>query len=139
MFHMCHLIFCHKTHRGQSGPLDRKSHKLFAPPPPSRQGKNFHAPPFKEWKLFEPPLQYGLNFKQPCKNYPKTSCAPPPPFNMAKTFSAPPFRRAKTSCAPPPLPFCSPPPLPVISDQSLSMREKARPFLNITRYLTIVS
>ena len=34
--------------------------KLFAPPPPSRQGKTFRAPPpFKEWKLFVPPLQYG--------------------------------------------------------------------------------
>ena len=30
-------------------------------PPPSRQGKTFCAPPFKEWKLFPPPLQYGLN------------------------------------------------------------------------------
>ena len=33
--------------------------KLFAPPPPSRQGKTFHAPPFKEWKLFVTPLQNG--------------------------------------------------------------------------------
>ena len=33
--------------------------KLFAPPPPSRQGKTFRAPPFKEWKLFVTPLQYG--------------------------------------------------------------------------------
>ena len=32
--------------------------KLFAPPP-SRQGKTFRAPPFKQWKLFVPPLQYG--------------------------------------------------------------------------------
>ena len=32
--------------------------KLFAPPP-SRQGKTFCAPPFKEWKLNAPPLQYG--------------------------------------------------------------------------------
>ena len=32
--------------------------KLFAPPP-SRQGKTFLAPPFIEWKLFAPPLQYG--------------------------------------------------------------------------------
>ena len=32
--------------------------KLFAPPP-SRQGKTFHTPPFKGWKLFvPPPLQY---------------------------------------------------------------------------------
>ena len=27
--------------------------------PPSRQGKTFCAPPFKEWKLFVTPLQYG--------------------------------------------------------------------------------
>ena len=27
--------------------------------PPSRQAKNVHAPPFKEWKLFVPPIQYG--------------------------------------------------------------------------------
>ena len=33
--------------------------KLLAPPPPSRQGKTFRVPPFKEWKLFVPPLQYG--------------------------------------------------------------------------------
>ena len=26
---------------------------------PSRQGKTFRAPPFKEWKLYAPPLQYG--------------------------------------------------------------------------------
>ena len=32
--------------------------KLFAPPP-SRQGKTFCAPPFKEWELFVTPLQYG--------------------------------------------------------------------------------
>ena len=31
----------------------------FLRPPPSRQGKTFCAPPFKEWKLFVPPLQYG--------------------------------------------------------------------------------
>ena len=24
--------------------------------PPSKQGKTFRAPPFKEWKLFAPPL-----------------------------------------------------------------------------------
>ena len=34
--------------------------KLFAPPPPpSRQGKTFCTPPFKTWKLFASPLQYG--------------------------------------------------------------------------------
>ena len=27
--------------------------------PPSRQGKTFRASPFKEWKLFVPPIQYG--------------------------------------------------------------------------------
>ena len=32
--------------------------KLFAPPP-SRQGKTFRVPLFKEWELFAPPLQYG--------------------------------------------------------------------------------
>ena len=26
---------------------------------PSRHGKTFRAPPFKEWKLYAPPLQYG--------------------------------------------------------------------------------
>ena len=79
--------------------------KLFAPPP-SRQGKTFRAPPFKEWKLFAPP-----------------------PYNMAKTssycikttpklFAPPPLQHGLNP--PPHLPLCSPPPpLSVISDQSL--------------------
>ena len=50
------------TNYGEGGGLQNgkiAGPKLFAPPPPSRQGKTFCAPPFKKWKLFMPPLQYG--------------------------------------------------------------------------------
>ena len=91
--------------------------------PPTQDGKSFRAPPFKEWKLHAPPLQYGSNFKLPRKNYPKTFCAPP--FRMAKTFPPPPV--GVKLHVPPPLPFCSPPPpLPVINDQSLRCELQGR-------------
>ena len=69
---------------------------------PSRQGKTFHSPPplLKSGNfLCPPPLQYGLNFKLPRKNHPKTFCVPPPAW--LKHFPPPPpFRRGETSLAP---------------------------------------
>ena len=76
-----------------------------APPPPPLQG-SFKLitppPPFKGWKLFEPPLQ---QFCRPRKIFPKTCCVPP---------------SAWLKLAPPPLPhlrsrFEAIRPLPVIS------------------------
>ena len=57
------------------------------PPPPSKQGKTFRFPPFKEWKLLVPPPPPPLSIwvKLP-QNF---LC---PAFSMAKSFSAPPFR-----------------------------------------------
>ena len=40
------------------------------------QNGKFAGKTFKEWKLFAPRLQYGLNFNLQRKNYPKTFCAP---------------------------------------------------------------
>ena len=68
---------------------------------PSRQGKTFRAPPFKEWKLYAPPLQYGLNFKLPRKIYPKTFCAPP--SEWLKLFPPPLFVGVKLHVPPPPV------------------------------------
>ena len=48
--------------RGATKRENRGSETFCAPPPPSRQGKTFRIPPFKEWKLFAPHLQYGQNF-----------------------------------------------------------------------------
>ena len=40
--------------------MEKSPVRNFMHPPPSRHGKSFHAPLFKEWKLFAPPpLQYG--------------------------------------------------------------------------------
>ena len=84
-------------------------------PPPSRQGKPFCAPTFKEWKLFAP---LPLNMAETSSFYVKTTPKQfVPPFSMAKAFSDAPFRRGKTSRAPPSR-FVAPP-LPVISDQAL--------------------
>ena len=115
------------TGRGGGYKMGKSWVRNFPLPPPSRQGKTFRAPPFKEWKLFAPPLQYGYNFKLLRKNYPKTFCAPPSAW--LKLFPPPPFHRGKLH-VPPPLPFCSPPPLPVISDQSL----RALPLTTSTWY-----
>ena len=75
-----------------------------------KMGKSWvHPPPllfFKEWKHFASPLQYGLNLKLWCKNYPKTS-------GMTKTFSTPPFFVVVGVKL-----HMPPPPLLVISDQS---------------------
>ena len=62
---------------------------LRPPPPPSRQGKTFCAPPFKDWKLFAPPYNMAKTSSYYVKTTPKLFV--PPPFSMAKTFSAPPF------------------------------------------------
>ena len=47
--------------------------KLFAAPPPPRQGETF-CTPFNEWKLFAPP---PFIMVKTSSNYPKTFCAPP--------------------------------------------------------------
>ena len=73
---------------------------------PSRQGKTFRAPPFKEWKYFAAPFNMAKTSSYHVKTTPKLF---PPPL----------FIGVKLHMRPPPLPFCSPPPLPVISDQSL--------------------
>ena len=36
---------------------------FFCPPPSPRQGKTFHAPPFKEWKPFTPPPTIWLKLQ----------------------------------------------------------------------------
>ena len=76
------------------------------PPPPS---------PLKEWKLFAPHVEYGLNFKLLHKTTPK-HFVPPPPSTWLKEILPHPFHRGKTSNDPPTVLY---PPLPIISDQSL--------------------
>ena len=62
--------------------------KLFAPPP-SRQGKIFRAPLFKEWKLFAPPPpSIWLKLQATAWKLPQNFLWPP--LRMAKTFSTPP-------------------------------------------------
>ena len=79
--------------------------KLFAPP--SRQGKIFCAPTFKEWKLFVPPFNMAKTSRYCVKTTPKLVV---PPFSMAKTFSAPtPRHFLEVKLHMPPLPFCCPP------------------------------
>ena len=68
---------------------------------PSRQGKTLRAPPFKEWKLYAPPLQYGYNFKLPRKIYPETFCAPP--SEWLKLFPPPLFVGVILHVPPPPV------------------------------------
>ena len=63
--------------------------KLCVPLPPSRQGKTFRVPPFKECKLFAPPSIW-LKLLATMYKLPQNLLCPPP-FSMAKTFSAPPF------------------------------------------------
>ena len=68
------------------------------PPPPSRQGNTFRAALLKGGNFVQP-IQYGLNFKLPHKNNPKTVCAPPLFFFLVgvklhlspSRFVAPPF------------------------------------------------
>ena len=60
--------------------------KLFAPPNPSRQGKSFCAPPFKEWKLVASPPTIWLKLQATAKTLLQNFLCPP--FSMAKTFSA---------------------------------------------------
>ena len=50
---------------------------FFAPPPPQDSNTFRAPPPFKVWKLFILPLQYGYNFKLLHKNYRKTCCPSP--------------------------------------------------------------
>ena len=52
-------LLCIVRIKGQGGYKMGKSWVQNFLRPPSRQGKNVHAPIFKEWKLFVPPLQYG--------------------------------------------------------------------------------
>ena len=44
--------------------------------PPSRQGKTFRAPLFKEWKLFAPPYNMGKTLSYRVKSTPKLFVPP---------------------------------------------------------------
>ena len=80
-------------HYGEGGYKMGKSSEAFCnspPPPHSRQGKTFCAPPFKHWQLFAPPPSIWLKLQATAKKIPPKNvfCLP---FSMAKTFSAPPL------------------------------------------------
>ena len=81
--------------------------KLFAPPP-SRQGKTFRAPPFKEWKLYAPPPPYNMakTSSYRVKSTPKLFV--PPPSEWLKLF-LPPLFVGVTLHVPPPSRFVAPP------------------------------
>ena len=64
--------------------------KLLRPPPPSRQGKTFCVPPFKEWKLVAPPFNMAKTSSYRIKTTLKTFCAPPPSAWL-KNSAPPPF------------------------------------------------
>ena len=61
-------------------------------PPPSRQGKTLCAPPppFKEWKLFEPPFNMAKTSSYHVKTTPKPFVPPPPPSAWLKIHMLPP-------------------------------------------------
>ena len=118
-FNFVLLLFLHKTiplrdwslitRRGGGLQNGKIAGRNFCAPPPSRQGKTFRPPPFKEWKLFATPLKYGLNFKLLRKNYPKTFCAPPSAW--LKLFPSPPlFVGVKLHVPPFPSRFVARPP-----------------------------
>ena len=92
------------TGRGGATKWENRGSETFCAPPQDSV-KLSAPPPFKEWKLSAPPLQYGSNFKLQHKNYPKTYCAPP--SEWPKLFPSPLFVGVKLHV--PPLPFCSPP------------------------------
>ena len=85
----------------------------FSRPPPSRQGKTFCAPSFKEWKLFVPlPFNMAKTSTYRVKPTPKLF-VPPPSLAWLKLFPPPTlYIGVKTSHAPPPSRFVAPPPPP---------------------------
>ena len=84
--------------------------------PFSRQCKTFRAIPFKGWKLFAPPYQYGKNYKLP---QPSNFLWPPSAWlKLFPPTSTPPFCRGKNFTRPPSRGFVAP--VPIISDHSLT-------------------